>query len=42
MTDTRIEEHEVGDDIWLLDPLESGQRTRWLRSDVYVPLEDTA
>lgn len=36
MTDARIAEHVVGDDCWLLDPTESGERRRWLRSDTFV------
>ena len=42
MTDFTIAEHEVGDDLWLLDPREAGERRRWLRSDVYVSLEEAA
>lgn len=39
MTDARIAGHVVGDDCWLLDPTEAGERARWLRSDVYVERE---
>jgi len=34
--DARLTTHEVGGDLWLIDPDESGSRGRWLMSSHYI------
>jgi len=40
MPDALIETHTVGQDCWVVDAHETGARTRWLRSDVYVDRQE--
>jgi len=37
--DLALQAHEIGDDLWLVDADEEGERQRWLRSDCYVDKE---
>lgn len=38
MTDARTKAEQIGDDLWLIDAHESGNRTRWLCSSTHVDL----
>lgn len=38
LPDTAVAGHSVGDDYWLVDESEDGDRTRWLKTDSPVVL----